>query len=46
MHRRDYDTNNGYLVRRLHITGSNRRSDIGVKTYLCVAAHLDEISHK
>ena len=31
---RDYDPNNGYIARRLHVVGSDPRSDIGVNTYL------------
>ena len=37
----DYDSNSGYLARRLHVIGSNTRSDIVVRTYLCVDAHLN-----
>ena len=36
MHGRDYVPNNEDYI----ALGSNQRSDIGVNTYLCVAAHL------
>ena len=40
MQGRDYGSNIGYLARRLHVISSNSRSDIGVNTFLSVAAHL------